>query len=103
MTASRKRRIRDTSERYWKNLELERADHSATPCAVERKKEGNARSDESEVEMADDDGNDSQALTGGYITKYSALVARISDLSQGGPDLKALHVCCAMASPSVLD
>ena len=33
-----------------KGLELERANHSATPCAVERKKEGNARSDESKGE-----------------------------------------------------
>ena len=30
-----------------KDLELERATHSAPPCAVERKNEGNARSDES--------------------------------------------------------
>ena len=32
------------------DLELERANHSATPCAVERKNEGNARRDESEEE-----------------------------------------------------
>ena len=29
-----------------KDLELERANHSATPCAVERKDEGGARRDE---------------------------------------------------------
>ena len=33
-----------------KDLQLERANHSATPRAVERKIEGNARSDESEGE-----------------------------------------------------
>ena len=35
-----------------------------------------------------DDANDTQALTGGDITKYRALVARISFLSQDRPDLK---------------
>ena len=35
-----------------------------------------------------DDANDSQALTGGDITKYNALEARISYLSQDRPDLK---------------
>ena len=75
-----------------KDFELERANHSATPCAVERKFEGGTRSDENKGEnrrgqvqnqtkhdwdgmsdghdrdtpqMADDDTNDSQALTGG--------------------------------------
>ena len=79
---------------------------------MERKNEGNARSDESEGEdrreqgrtqtkhewdgmsdgddkdrpqMSDDDANDSQALTGGDITRYRA------------------QVCCAIASPRVLD
>ena len=39
------------------------------------------------------------------MTKYRALVARISYLSQDRPDLKfaSMQVCCAMASPSVLD
>ena len=48
-----------------------------------------------------DDANDSQAL----ITKHRALVARISYLSQNGPDLKftAMQVCCAMANPSASD
>ena len=32
-----------------KDLELERANHSETPCAVERKDEGGARTDESKV------------------------------------------------------
>ena len=113
-----------------KDLELERAYHSATPCAVERKNASNARSDDSEGEnrreqgqtqtkhewhatndgndrdrpqMAGDDANDSQTLTGGDITKYRALVARISSLSQERPHLKFATVCCAMASPSVRD
>ena len=56
-------------------------------------------------QMAGDDANDSQALTGGDITKYRALVTRISYLSQDRPDLKfaSKQVCCAMASPSVRD
>ena len=83
-----------------KDLELERANHSATPCAMERKDEGGARRGESKGEnqcgqgqtqtkhelddmgdgksrpkIASDDANDSQALTGGDITKYRALVA----------------------------
>ena len=39
-----------------KNLELERANHSATPCAVERKNEGDARSDEREGENRHEQG-----------------------------------------------
>ena len=113
-----------------KDLELERANHSATPCTVERKDEGGARRDECKGEircgqgqtqikherddvndgddrdrpqMADDDANDSQALTGGDITRYRAFVARISYLSQDRPDLKfaSMQVCWAMAKPSV--
>ena len=55
--------------------------------------------------MADDDANDSKALTGGDITRYRAPVARISYLSQDRPDLKfaSIQVCCAMARPSVRD
>ena len=55
--------------------------------------------------MADDDANDSQALTGGDITRYIALVARISYLSQDRTDLKfaSMQVCCAMAKPPVRD
>ena len=43
-----------------------------------------------------------EALTGGDITRYRALVARISYLSQDRPDLKfaSMKVCCAMAKPS---
>ena len=43
------------------------------------------------------------ALTGGDITRYRALVARISYLSQDRPDLKfaSTRVCCAMAKPSM--
>ena len=53
--------------------------------------------------MSSDDANDSQALTGGDITRYRALVARISYLSQDRPDLKfaSMQVCCAMENPSV--
>ena len=36
----------------------------------------------------DDDDNDSPALTDGNITRYRALAARISYLSQDRPDLK---------------
>ena len=114
-----------------KGLELERADHTATPCAVESKNEGNARNDDGKggnrrgrrqaqtthewddvnegddryrPQMADDDDNDSQALTGGDITRYT-LVARISYLSRDRPNLKfaSMQVCCAMAKPSVRD
>ena len=55
--------------------------------------------------MADEDDNDSQALTGGDITRYKALVARISYLSQDRPDLKfaSMQVCFAMAKSSVWD
>ena len=55
--------------------------------------------------MADDDANDSQSLTGGDITRYRALVARISYLSKNRPDLKfaSMQVCCAMAKPSLRD
>ena len=55
--------------------------------------------------MADDDAIDSQALTGGDIARYRALVARISYLSQDRLDLKfaSMRVCCAMAKPSVRD
>ena len=105
-----------------KGLELERAKHSATPCAVERRDESKGRTiadkdrpsrwddvnDEDNRDrprMADDDAIDSQALTGGDITRYRALVARISYLSQDRPDLKfaSMRVCCAMAKPSMRD
>ena len=61
--------------------------------------------DRDRPQMADDDANDSQALTCGDITRYRALVARISCLSQDRPDLKfaSMQVCCAMAKPSVCD
>ena len=48
--------------------------------------------DKNRVQMTNDerdDANDSQALTGGDIMKYRALVARISYLSQDRPDLKS--------------
>ena len=83
------------SGRCFEDLELERANHSATPCAVERKDEGHARSDENRREsqceqgpthtkhkwndmgdgdgrdgpqMASDDVKDSQALARGDIS-----------------------------------
>ena len=64
--------------------------------------------DKNSVHMTDDerdDTNGSQALTGGYITKYRAHVTRISYLSHDRPDLKfvAMQVCCAMANPSASD
>ena len=45
VTVSRSRRARDTSGRYLKDLDMDRANHAATPC------EGNARSDESKETM----------------------------------------------------
>ena len=55
--------------------------------------------------MAGDDANDSQALTGGGITWYRALVARISCLSQDRPDLKfaSTPVCCTVAKLIMCD
>ena len=55
--------------------------------------------------MADDDAIYSQALTGGDIARYRALVARISKLSQDRPDFKfaSMRACCAMAKPSMRD
>ena len=105
-----------------KGLELERANHIATPCAVESKNEVNARNDERKGEnrrgrrqaqtkhvwddvsegddryrpqMEDDDDNDSQALAGGDITPF---VARISFSSPDRPHLKfaPMQVCCGM-------
>ena len=60
----------------------------------------NAGDDRDRLQMADDDADDSQALTGGDITRYRALVARISYLSQDRPDLKfaSMQVCCAMTN-----
>ena len=100
------------------DLDLERANLTATPCTVDKKKEDNARSDGSKgenqcqqgqcktkhdwddagdgddknrVQMTNDecdDANVSQAHTGGDTTTYRALVARITHLSQDRPDLK---------------
>ena len=65
----------------------------------------NNGNDRDRPQMADNDANDSQALTGGDITRYRALVARISYLSQDQPDLKcaSMQVCCAMARPTMRD
>ena len=108
-----------------KGLELERANRSVTPCAVEGRDEGkcesrrgqkqtqtghkwddgNNRDDRDRPQMADDDDPNSQALTNGDVTQYRALVARISKLSQDRPDLKfaSMQVCCAMAKPTKRD
>ena len=108
-----------------KGLELERANRSATPCAMEKKDEGKEEHQRGQgripteherdgvdngdngdrPQMADDDDNDSQALTGGSITRYRALAARISYLSQDRPGLKfaSMQVCCAMARPTMRD
>ena len=61
--------------------------------------------DRDRPQRADDDANGRQALTGGDITRYRALVVRISCLSQNRPDLKfaSMQVCCAMTKPSVRD
>ena len=101
---------------------MERANHSATPCAVEKRDESKGKNrcgrgqtkrrwddvnDDDKRDrprMADDDAIDSQALTGGDITRYRALVARISYF-QDRPDLKfaSMRACCAMAKPSMRD
>ena len=47
-----------------KDLELEHANHSATPCAGERKNEGNARSDGSKERTDANRTDPSQALVG---------------------------------------
>ena len=53
--------------------------------------------------MAAEDDPDSQALTNDDITRYRALLARISYLSQDRQDLKfaLMQVCCAMAKPTM--
>ena len=106
---------RDMPGGILRGLELERANYSATPCAMERKDEGkgehqrgqgqiqseherdnvNNGDDGDRPRMADDDDNDSQVLTG----------ARISYLSQDRPDLKfaSMQVCCAKAKPTMRD
>ena len=105
-----------------RSVELERANHSSTACAVERRDESKGENrcgrgqtkrrwdDVNDDDHGDrppmaDDAMDSQALTGGDITRYRALVARTSYLSQDRPDLKfaSMRVCCAMAKPSMRD
>ena len=55
--------------------------------------------------MTSDGGNDSEALTGGDLTKNRALVALVSNLSKDRPDLKfpSMQAWCAMANPTVRD
>ena len=64
----------------------------------------NGDDDKDRPQMADDDANDIQALTGD-ITRYRAHVARISYPPQDRPDLKfaSMRACCAMAKPSIRD
>ena len=65
----------------------------------------NNSDDRDRPRVADDDDLDCQELTNGDITWYRALVARISYLSQDGPDLKfaSMQLCCAMAKPTMRD
>ena len=106
-----------------KGLELERADHSATPCDVAKRDECKGRTDADEgrpstnglmrttMTTETDPGwpmtmpmtaRHSQVVT---FTRHGALVARISYLSQDRPDLKfaSMRACCAMAKPSMRD
>ena len=59
--------------------------------------------DRDRVQMADDDANDSQALTGGDITRYIALLHESATCHK--PDqTSSSHQCrCARAKPSVRD
>ena len=83
------------SREMLKDLELERANHSATPCAVKRKSEGNARSDESKGEnrcgqgqtqtehewdgMGDGDGDmPQQVVTRGAVTRPTSSQGRVN-------------------------
>ena len=56
----------------------------------------NNSDDRDRLQMTDGDANDSQALTGGDITRCRAFVARISNLSQDRQDFKfaSMQVCC---------
>ena len=67
--------------------------------------DANNSDDRHQPQMADDDDPDSRALAKGDITRYRALVARISYLSQYRSDLKfaLMQVCCAMAKPTMRD
>ena len=106
-----------------KDLELERANHSATPCAVERKNEGDARSDESAEEnrrrqgqtqtkhewdgLSGDDKDRRWQVTTHSQTSLSTELSSHESATchKTGPDLKiaSMQVCCAMASSSVRD
>ena len=114
------------------DLELERANHAATPRNMDKKKEDDARRagskvenqfeqgrrqtkhdsddagdghDKLRVQMISDERDDANDTGAGDMTKCRALVARISYLSQGQPDLKfaSIQVCCVMANPSASD
>ena len=97
------------------NLDSACANDSATACAVDRKKGNNARGDETKwrtcgeqgqpgtphdwddesdrsgrrgAQMTSDGESDSEALTGGDITLYRALLAHVSYRSQDRPVLQ---------------
>ena len=60
------------------------------------------------IQMTSDEHDDmtsGRMLLEGDITKYRALVARISYLSQDRPCLKSasMQVCCAIANPTMSD
>ena len=79
-----------------KDLELQRANHSATHADSKGENRRGRRQTQTKHEwdgtgdgdgrdrpqMSGDDANDSQALTGGDITRYRALVARVCYLSR---------------------
>ena len=62
--------------------------------SIDAQDDVNDGDDRDRPQMADDDANDSQALTSGDITLYRALVARISYLSQDRPDLNCTSQIC---------
>ena len=66
---------------------MERTDADRDRPQIKHEREDmNDGDDRDRLQMADVDASDSQAFTGGDITRYRALVARISYLSQGRPD-----------------
>ena len=80
-----------------RGLELERANHSATPCDVARRDESKEEDQcrRGQTKHRWDDANDDDDKDR----------PRISYLSPDRPDLKfaSMRVCCAMANPSMRD
>ena len=66
----------------------ERTDADRDTQIKHERSDMNDGDDRHRLQMAEDDANDSQALTGGDITRYRALVSRFFYLSQDRPDLK---------------